>query len=82
MEYHKSLVCPVCCGHDFSNNRKVYDDRYGYPDLFELVHCIHCNHLMTSPMLREDELPHLYGTYYPRKIYLKSFHQMKSSNSF
>jgi SAM-dependent methyltransferase len=67
MEYHNSLVCPVCVGHEFSNSREVFDDRYGHPDLFELVSCTRCGHLMTSPMLKEEDLPHLYGTYYPRK---------------
>jgi hypothetical protein len=67
MNLNNSLVCPVCGGHEFLNDREVFDDRYGYPDLFTLMHCIDCDHLMTTPMLTEDELPKLYGKYYPRK---------------
>jgi SAM-dependent methyltransferase len=45
----------------------VYDDRYGCPDLFELVRCEGCDHLMTAPRLAESQLGDLYSTYYPRK---------------
>jgi 2-polyprenyl-3-methyl-5-hydroxy-6-metoxy-1,4-benzoquinol methylase len=45
----------------------VFDDRYGCPDLFELVRCKACGHVMTSPSLAEEELASLYSTYYPRK---------------
>jgi len=47
--------------------RPVFDDRYGCPDMFSLVRCNVCGHLMTSPTLAEEELGGLYSTYYPRK---------------
>jgi 2-polyprenyl-3-methyl-5-hydroxy-6-metoxy-1,4-benzoquinol methylase len=59
--------CPVCGGHETLPYRQVFDDRFGHPDLFELVKCSDCGHLMTRPALRESDLAHLYGTYYPRK---------------
>ena len=62
-----SLSCPVCCGESASHYQEVFDDRYGYPDLFELVRCEDCGHLMTRPSLVESDLAHLYGNYYPRK---------------
>jgi len=61
------MVCPVCGGRDYSILRDVFDDRYGHPDLFQLGRCRGCGHLITMPMLSEDDLSHLYGTYYPRK---------------
>jgi 2-polyprenyl-3-methyl-5-hydroxy-6-metoxy-1,4-benzoquinol methylase len=65
----KSLFeCPVCKSDHFSNVAEVFDDRYGHPGEFRLVRCDHCDHLMTSPQLRESDLPVLYGTYYPRKL--------------
>jgi 2-polyprenyl-3-methyl-5-hydroxy-6-metoxy-1,4-benzoquinol methylase len=63
----KAPICPVCSGINASSWREVFDDRYGHPDLFSLVRCDTCGHLMTTPMLSESELSHLYGTYYPRK---------------
>jgi hypothetical protein len=60
-------VCPVCCGQEVSFYQDVFDDRYGHPGLFKLMRCRDCGHLMTRPTLTEDDLAHLYGTYYPRK---------------
>ena len=62
-----TIRCPVCDGEDGLYLREAYDDRYGYPDLFSLVRCKTCGHLMTSPRLNENELPQLYGQYYPRE---------------
>lgn len=62
-----SLECPVCTKLGFAVVRQAYDDRYGKPELFNLVRCTHCGHLMTSPRLKESDLGALYSTYYPRK---------------
>lgn len=59
--------CPVCTSTEHTPIRSVFDDRYGCPDMFSLVRCNVCGHLMTSPALAEDELGRLYSTYYPRK---------------
>lgn len=61
------LDCPVCGGQVFDTWREAFDDRYGHPGAFNLERCRSCGHLMTSPLLSESDLPHLYGTYYPRK---------------
>ena len=61
------LICPVCGEHDASVWREAFDDRYGHPDLFKIVRCQDCSHLMTVPMPSEDDLADLYGTFYPRK---------------
>lgn len=61
------IDCPVCDGHKISFLREVYDDRYGHPELFKLVRCQDCGHIMTTPMPGEYELASLYGTYYPRE---------------
>jgi SAM-dependent methyltransferase len=62
-----SSACPVCCETEISPWRKVFDDRFGHPDQFELVRCSNCGHLMTRPSFGESDLAYLYGTYYPRK---------------
>ncbi len=62
-----AAVCPVCGSTEHTSIRPVFDDRYGCPDMFSLVRCNVCGHLMTSPALAEEELGGLYSTYYPRK---------------
>jgi len=59
--------CPVCVSSEHTSIQSVFDDRYGCPDMFSLVRCNVCGHLMTSPVLAEEELGNLYSTYYPRK---------------
>jgi SAM-dependent methyltransferase len=59
--------CPVCGGAEHVKWCDIFDDRYGHPGNFQLAQCRQCGHLMTLPRLREEDLPHLYGTYYPRK---------------
>lgn len=61
------LDCPVCSETSADVLRRVYDDRYGEPRLFNLVRCKRCGHVMTSPRLAESDLGALYSTYYPRK---------------
>lgn len=61
------MKCPVCERSETAFIREAYDDRYGQPDLFSLVRCVHCGHVMTAPRLRESDLGALYSTYYPRK---------------
>lgn len=62
-----SFPCPVCGGGEAAPFKEIYDDRFGHPDLFELVRCNDCGHLMTRPSLQESDLANLYGTYYPRE---------------
>lgn len=60
--------CAVCAATDaLLPVKPIFDDRYGHPGEFELARCPHCAHIMTVPQLQESDLPHLYGTYYPRK---------------
>ena len=61
------MECPVCNETSSAVLRQAFDDRYGQPELFNLVRCSDCGHVMTSPRLRESDLGVLYSTYYPRK---------------
>ncbi len=61
------ILCPVCGENNASFLWNAFDDRYGQPDLFKLIRCNNCSHIMTTPMPDEDKLSNLYGTYYPRK---------------
>lgn len=62
-----TIRCIVCTGQSLTPERDVFDDRYGEPNLYHLVRCQDCGHLMTAPRLTEADLPALYGTYYPRQ---------------
>ncbi len=60
-------ICVVCNSREHTVLRNVFDDRYGHPVTFRLAKCTQCEHVMTLPRLREEDLPELYGKYYPRK---------------
>lgn len=45
----------------------VFDDRYGYPDKFELQKCEKCNHISLNIEKTKINFDSLYGEYYPRK---------------
>lgn len=70
------MVCPVCGDQHWSAVQELFDDRYGYPGLFEIAACAGCGHQMTLPLLQEQELGALYGQYYPRKSL--SSHQVRA----
>ena len=61
------MNCPVCQRAEFTSKAKIFDDRYGEPNNYELMRCLTCAHLSTAPRLSEIDLPSLYGSYYPRK---------------
>jgi 2-polyprenyl-3-methyl-5-hydroxy-6-metoxy-1,4-benzoquinol methylase len=65
-------MCPVCEARDTNFLREACDDRFGQPDMFALLECNRCGHLMTEPRLQESDLGTLYGTYYPRKYAVAS----------
>lgn len=46
---------------------QIWDDRYGCPGLFSIRRCISCGQMVTTPRLREEDLPALYSRHYPRR---------------
>jgi 2-polyprenyl-3-methyl-5-hydroxy-6-metoxy-1,4-benzoquinol methylase len=62
-----AMRCPVCGSDILPLGCKVFDDRYGEPNLYQLARCYACGHVATAPRLQESDLPALYSTYYPRK---------------
>ena len=66
-ERSAGAVSCVCCGEGMVLRwAGLFDDRYGHPGRFDLYCCARCGHGQTVPMLREEDLPELYGRYYPR----------------
>ncbi len=45
---------------------EVYDDRYGYPGLFEIYRCQQCGHKFIPAEFTPDLLKKLYTDFYPR----------------
>lgn len=64
----KKMNNPICkiCGHEmmviFEN---LFDTRYGYPDYFDMLHCLSCGLYQTNPPLVQEEIGSLYTNYYP-----------------
>jgi SAM-dependent methyltransferase len=59
--------CPVCDASTKVVYRDLFDDRYGYPDLFVLRKCGNCGHRHVPARFTGEELGQLYTRYYPRK---------------
>lgn len=58
--------CPVCGSHEVSSVGTRYDDRYGYPGSFPLLHCDKCAHLFLQADFSPEQIGELYSKYYPR----------------
>lgn len=63
----KAVLCPVCHGPTETLFNDMFDDRYGYPDLFDLRKCPNCGHKHVPANFTAAQLGALYTTYYPRK---------------
>ncbi len=61
-----AALCPVCHAPTRERFRGLYDDRYGYPELFTLRECGSCGHLHVPAHFQAEDLGKLYTDYYPR----------------
>jgi len=60
------MNCPICFREDTNLRYEVYDDRYGFPGVFQLLVCASCRHHFTPVDFSPEFIQHLYKTYYPR----------------
>jgi SAM-dependent methyltransferase len=60
--------CIACAAVMQIRYRDMYDDRYGHPGLFDIYGCPSCGQAQTTPLLKDEDLSSLYGTYYPRRV--------------
>lgn len=60
------VACPACQGDCTLSRQGLYDDRYGYPDLFDLYRCGACGHRHIHARFTPEDLGNLYTRYYPR----------------
>jgi len=66
----------IICSSDTKKCFDVFDDRYGYQGLFELVECTACGHKLLKAFFSKEELTRLYTDCYPRSTFdVGNFHQ-------
>ena len=66
------IKCPACGSKELFPIYKLYDDRYGHPDLYDILECNNplCNLAFVKQMIADDSISCLYKKYYHHKTYL------------
>ena len=73
----------LVCGNAVRHYKTLFDDRYGYPGLFQLTRCDHCGHMALQSTFPPGSLTRLYTDYYPRSSFrLDDFHSHKEVRGF
>ena len=70
----KEIRCAIC-GGAIREYLEVYDDRYGYPGSFQIVHCPQCGHKLLVGEFTPELLKKLYTDYYPRSTFDLSWYR-------
>lgn len=77
------VSCPICRGRTELVFGGLYDDRYGYPDLFDLHRCTSCGHMHLPARFTPEDLGQLYTRYYPRGNFdIESFRAEEEKHGF
>jgi methionine biosynthesis protein MetW len=63
------MNCPICNAFSNVSGNSLFDDRYGYPGKFPLVHCSNCGHIFLQAIFSAEQITALYSTYYPRSTF-------------
>ena len=58
--------CLICTEKYLTDFICLYDDRYGYPGVFDLIRCRNCGHTFLQNTFSSGQLTELYSQYYPR----------------
>ena len=75
--------CPMGCSGDPAYRYQLFDDRYGYPGCFELMHCGACGHQFVRQDFSPNQLIDLYSNYYPRTQFdLAQYHPYREERGF
>jgi 2-polyprenyl-3-methyl-5-hydroxy-6-metoxy-1,4-benzoquinol methylase len=62
------MGCKIC-HNEVVLDRKLYDDRYGYQDFFDIFKCNSCGHKFINAEFASTQLVELYTDYYPRSTF-------------
>jgi SAM-dependent methyltransferase len=76
------MTCPICQKHSCSPVFDVFDDRYGYPDLFPLLKCTQCKHQHLQHRFKPEDIPDLYTRYYTRANLAKKRNPLPAPTGF
>ncbi len=72
--------CPVCNSEKTDRRWELYDDRYGYPGIFQINKCCECGHKFIFGNFTPELLTSLYTNYYPRSSFnledYKPYHEV------
>ena len=75
--------CPICSEATKIAFRGLYDDRYGYPDRFDLHRCGSCGHMHIAAQFSPQQLGELYTRYYPRGAFdIESFRAEEEKSGY
>lgn len=75
--------CPICESSDIQRMNRLYDDRYGYSGIFELLKCTSCHHKFLDHQFTANELGNLYSNFYPRSsIKIEDYAELKFEYGF
>ncbi len=66
----KEYKCKICGTALTVFETGVFDDRHGYPGIFDIYRCNSCGFGQTVPELPEDKISDVYTQYYPRKEFI------------
>lgn len=75
--------CPACSGESRVYLQGLYDDRFAYPEQFDLLECVECKHKFLDGSFTDEMLQKLYTDYYPRSdIKIEDFRPLTYEKGF
>ena len=83
MKFDRDSVPCTICGDITDFLFPLYDDRYGFPGVFEIYRCPACSHCTLAADFSNNEIIDLYSNYYPRSDFsLDDFKPRKEVSGF
>jgi 2-polyprenyl-3-methyl-5-hydroxy-6-metoxy-1,4-benzoquinol methylase len=77
------MNCPTCTAYCDTVFLDIFDDRYGYPKVFNLYQCNECRHKFLQHSFSSNDLEDLYTNYYPRsKFSIQDYTPLTFKNNF
>lgn len=79
----QAFDCCRICGGKIDLKNRFYDDRFGYPGVFDLYKCGCCGHGFINCDFAADQLVELYTDYYPRSAFdVTQYQPAEGANGF
>ena len=76
------MNCPICTTNNNAVTSDVFDDRYGYPEVFSVYQCQQCGHQFLEHNFSSSDLEDLYTNYYPRsKFSIEDYEPLTFNNN-